>query len=158
MPSECRPTRTTDTVYIVFGSTRQVKIHHQLYPRHVYPTSGDIGGDEYAVLTAFESLQRITPLGQATIPVDFGGRMALELYLITQLLRAVFGTAEYQYRSCPFIQNMCKQRNLPLSFHAIELLFDQFIRLTRDRDRHPLGVLHLLARDGFDLGRHSSGE
>ena len=71
----CRPgpACSANTVYIVFGHMRQIKIDDHWQLRDIDPPGGDISRYEYLNLAAFEVFKRFSSLGLAFIAMNGRG-------------------------------------------------------------------------------------
>src|SRR3989344_739151 len=88
-----------DAVDVIRRVHGKVVIDDELYSLHVDTARGDVGRDEYAILSAFESFQRFTPLRERTIAVNFGGSVPHGSDGAHDALCAVLGAGEYERRA-----------------------------------------------------------
>lgn len=66
------PSRSSNTMHIIFRAVGQVEVDHMADVRHVDPTGGDIRRHQYTECPAPKSFQRGTALGQAAVTVQHG--------------------------------------------------------------------------------------
>jgi hypothetical protein len=63
------PSRSSNTMHVIFRAVGQVEVDHMADVRHVDPTGGDICRHQYTECPAPKSFQRGTALRQAAITV-----------------------------------------------------------------------------------------
>lgn len=69
-------TGSTDTVNIVFGVLRNVPVHDEGDRLNVDTASGDVGGDEDAVVSSAETFHGRLSLGKRSVGVEFTGMVS----------------------------------------------------------------------------------
>src|SRR3989338_9312667 len=88
-----------DAVDVIGGVHRQIVIDDELYPLHVDTARCDVGGDEYAIFSAFKPFQRFTPLRERTIAVNLCCRVSNRSDRAHDAFRPVLGAGEYESRA-----------------------------------------------------------
>ena len=93
-----RATSSSDSVNVGIGGIRHVEVDDMRNAFDIESAGGDIGGDHDVKVSAFETVQRVLALSLRAIAVQAGNLMSLACNLACDLVCAVFGAREDQYR------------------------------------------------------------
>ena len=105
-----RPSGATDSVDVILGMFREIKIDDQADADNINPARGNIGGDQHAVATGFETRQGFTALRQTAIPMNFSDAHPEPTDNVAQFLRTVLGPGEHEGRTARLSEELFEQR------------------------------------------------
>jgi hypothetical protein len=135
--------RSADSVDVVLGVLRNIPVHNERDRLDVNAASGDVGSDQYAVVSAAESLHGRLALGQGAVGVEFTGVVTHFANDDRKLAGAVAGTGKDQRRTLFVQQQLLKHAALIVVADVGDFLLDQFTGGSLRRDFDAGGVSHV---------------
>lgn len=94
--------RTADAMHIVVGVRRQVVVHHQLYPLHVYASRSDVCRNEHPMGAVPKSLKRRAPLTERPVRMQLRRGVSHRAYRARYPSRAMLRAGKEKHRTTVF--------------------------------------------------------
>lgn len=96
-PLQTGPTGTADTVHIIFGNFRQVKVDHMGQFIDVESAGRDVGGNQYAGFIGFKVVKRVAAQTLAFVAVDRDRSYISTFEMPYQLIGTILGPGKDQH-------------------------------------------------------------